>query len=235
MLRTLRLPHNDLLLLSCPDNLHYVSAIRSGKVVQTGHRQTGFSLIEALVVIAIILAMAAVAVFQIAPSMQAAKANTALETTLGQLRRAHELAVDQRRIYRVTFVTPRTIQLDQVGFDAGGNQVFTAVSSIDLPVETQFACVTGIPTANGTTPDGLGDGKTAVDFSIDYGGGSSTVFFQKDGRATDAAGRPNSGVVYVARAGDLGSSKAVTVLGATGRVKGWRLFVGGSTTEWRPL
>lgn len=203
--------------------------------MRRGRVESGFSLIEALVVIAIILVLAAAAVVQIGPSLQAAKSNTALESTLGQLRMVHQEAIDKRRIFRVTFNLPRTIQIDQVTYDSTGSQVFTFVSSIDLPLETQFTVVSGVPTASGTTPDGLGTASAAVDFSLDYGGGGNSVFFQKDGRATDSAGRLNSGVVYIARPGDMYSSKAVTVLGATGRVKGWRLFSANNVTEWRPL
>ena len=197
--------------------------------------QAGFSLIEVLVVVAVILILAAAAVVQIGPALQAAKTNTALEIALGQLRTAHQQAIDQRRVYRVTFTTPRTIQVDQLTYDTNGNQIFTLIRSIDLPVETQFTLVSGMPNTSQTTPDGLGQGGNAIDFALDYGGGATTVFFQKDGRATDSAGRPNDGVIYIARPGDLNTSKAVTVLGATGRVKGWRLFTAGKSPEWRPL
>ncbi|MGZ4787637.1 MAG: prepilin-type N-terminal cleavage/methylation domain-containing protein [Terriglobales bacterium] len=197
--------------------------------------QSGFSLIEAVVVVAIILILAAVAIIQIAPTLKTTKSNAALQTTLGLLRRYHEAAVDQRRVFQISFLAPRTIQVDQVTFDSNNNQVFIFVSSIDLPKETQFLCVPGIPTSNGNTPDGLGTGQNPIDFSLDYGGGGTTVFFQKDGRSTDSAGRLNSGVVYMAQPGDLDSSKAVTVLGATGRVKGWRLFTSNGKSDWRAL
>jgi prepilin-type N-terminal cleavage/methylation domain-containing protein len=216
--------------------LDYLSAhLPRGIFVKRSRAQAGFSLVELMVVITVILILAAVAVVQIGPALQAAKVNTALETTLGQLRSVHQQAIDQRRIFRVTFSAPRTIQIDQVTYDSTGTQVFTPVSSIDLPVETQFTCVSGIPRTSGSTPDGLGHGQTPIDFSLDYGGGGTTLFFQKDGRATDSAGRLNSGVVYIARPGELSTSKAVTVLGATGRVKGWRLFTAANTLEWRPL
>lgn len=204
--------------------------------MKKGRNESGFSLVEAIVVIAVILVMAAVAIFQIAPALKGSKSDTALQTALGQLRRFHEDAVDQRRIYRVSFMSPRTIQVDQMTYDSTGSQVFTFINSIDLPNETQFLCVSGIPTSPSAVPDGLGDGKTAIDFSLDYGGGGTTVFFQKDGRATDSAGRLNDGVLYIAQTGDLNSSKAVTVLGATGRVKGWRLTTAADgSTVWRAL
>ena len=218
-----------------PDTWIIVQPIKPrGNLVTRGRKESGFSLVEAVVVIAIILILAATAVVQIQPTLKAAKANAALETTLGQLRQAHQSAVDLRRIYRVSFLPPRTIQIDQVSYDSTGSQVFNFVSSIDLPNETQFVVVPGIPTASGT-PDGLGTGQNAIDFSLDYGGGGTTVFFQKDGRATDSAGRLNNGVVYIARPGELDSSKAVSVLGASGRVKGWRLFDVNNSPEWRPL
>ncbi len=197
---------------------------------------SGFSLIEALVVIAIILVMAGAAIIQIGPALKAAKSNTALETTLGTLRRYHEAAVAQRKIYRVTFTAPRTISVDQQAYDSKGNITYVAVSSIDLPTETQFLCVQGIPTIQANLPDLLGDGKTAIDFNSGSGGGQTAVFFQKDGRATDSNGRPNNGVVYIAQPGDLTSSKAVTVLAGTGRVKGWRLTMNSDGSSiWRSL
>src|SRR6185369_8269695 len=78
----------------------------------------GFSLIEMMVVVAIIMITMGTALFQIGPIMKESSAQAALATTLGQMRRAHELAIDQRQVYRVTFTAPRTIQLDKVSIDA---------------------------------------------------------------------------------------------------------------------
>jgi len=204
--------------------------------VKKRRTDSGFSLIEALVVIAIILIMAGAAIIQIGPALKGAKSNTAMETALGVLRRYHEAAVDQRKVYRVTFSSPRTIAVDQQAYDAKGNLTYTNVSTTVLPTETQFLCVEGIPDTQATVPDGLGDGKSAIDFAVDYGGGQTVVFFQKDGRATDSNGRPNNGVVYIAQPGDLTSSKAITVLAGTGRIKGWRLTKNSDGSAiWRSL
>ncbi len=201
--------------------------------MRRGRKQTGFTLLEAMIVVAIILLMGGVAIFQIAPSMRGAKSQAALETTLGIMRRYHDAAVNQRRIYQIVFTQPRSIQINVEAFDANGNISWLPVESYDLPVETQFICVAGLPRT--APPEGLGQSANAIDFMVDNGGGYNTVVFQKDGRATDTLGRLNNGVVYMARPGDLNSSKAVSVLGATGRVKGWRLFPGSNGPSWESL
>ena len=201
-----------------------------------GVRQNGegFSLLELLIVIAIVLIVSAISIIQVGPALNRSTSDAALQTTLGTLRRVHELAIDQRRQYRVSFVPPRTIQTDMVMADGSGNRTFVSVGRVDLPRETQFVALDGLPTASGTTPDGLGVGRVAIDFGVDYGGGGTEIYFQPDGRALDSANRLNNGLVYVARPSDLMSSGAVSVLGASGRIKGWRLVKNGDFTEWRP-
>ncbi|MBZ5513033.1 MAG: hypothetical protein LAN70_17945 [Acidobacteriia bacterium] len=185
-------------------------------------------------VIAIVLIITAGALIQFTPVLKSARAENALQTTLGQVRNARGLAIDQRRKYRLSFLASRTIQLDQVVVDPATNiQSFLFVSTIDLPVDTEFIAITGIPTSgSGTTPDSLPTTGAAIDFDLDFGGGGTQIFFQPDGRALDSANRLNNGVVYVARPGELMSSRAVSVLGATGRVKGWRLIESGGAKVW---
>jgi prepilin-type N-terminal cleavage/methylation domain-containing protein len=198
------------------------------------HSCSGFSLVELMFVILIVLIVSAIALIQVRATLAYAKTDAALQTTLGTMRRVHELAIDQRRVYRVSIIAPRTIQTDQVAFDAFGNRTFVFVASIDLPTETQFVALTGIPTAVGTTPDGLGGGVNAIDLNVDNGGGGTQVYFQPDGRALDNNNRINSGVVYIARPADLLSSRAVSILGSTGRSKPWRLMQKPDLTkEWR--
>lgn len=196
--------------------------------------QRGFSLIELFFVIAMVLIITAGALVQFVPVLKRARAENALQTTLGQVRNARGLAIDQRRKYRLSFLAPRTIQLDQVVVDPVTKiQSFLFVSTIDLPLDTQFIAISGIPTSgSGTTPDSLPTTGPAIDFSVDFGGSGTQIFFQPDGRALDSANRLNNGVVYVARSGELMSSRAVSVLGATGRVKGWRLIQSGSKVVW---
>ena len=184
----------------------------------------GFSMVELLIVVAIMMIVLGTSFIQIIPALKAAKTEVALQTTLGQMRRAHELAVDKRTVYRVSFNAPRTIQLDKVDIDPVTlAQVFTFQSSIDLPPDMSFTVVSGIPTTSTTVPEGYGNGSTAIDFDKDFSGGGTEVYFQRDGRALDAANRLNNGLVYMCRTGEFRSCKAVSLTGATGRSKGWRL------------
>ena len=202
-------------------------------------RQTGFSLIETIVVVAIIAITFAIAVANLIPSMNSSRSNSGMELVLGELRRAHERAIDERRIYRVTFVAPQTIQVDVGQLAAIGSTVtgsspafIAAQAPMLLPAGIQFLALPGIPTAAATTPDGLGLGANAIDLDVGNGGGGTQVYFQPDGRALDALNRLNDGVVYIAQPNNLYSSRAVSVFGSTGRVKGWYLSTVGGGAGW---
>lgn len=188
-------------------------------------KMRGFSMVELLIVVAILMIVIGTSFIQIIPALRAAKTEVALQTTLGQMRRAHEMAVDKRTVYRLSFNAPRTIQLDQVDIDPlTAAKIFTFQSSIDLPPEMSFVVISGIPTSASTVPEGYGNGSTAIDFNRDYGGGGTEVYFQRDGRALNAANQLNNGLVYMCRTGgEFRSCKAVSLMGATGRSKGWRL------------
>jgi type II secretory pathway pseudopilin PulG len=201
--------------------------------------ETGFSFLEVVVVLGIILVVFGTAVFNLVPALNTAKSNTGMELVLGQLRRAHERAVDERRIYRVTFLAPQTIQVEvgQVANIAstvtGSAPVFVqAQPPLTLPPTVQFSVVAGIPTTVQTTPDGFGTGNNAIDFDISNGGGGTQIYFQPDGRALDGANRLNDGVIYIAQPNNLFSSRAVSLYGATGRVKPWFLSKVGGVNGW---
>ena len=168
--------------------------------MSSSRKMRGFSMVEMLIVLVIIMIVMGTAFHTVAPALKSAKAETALQTTLGQMRRAHELAVDRRMVYRVSFIAPRTIQLDQVDINpATLAKVFTFQSTIDLPTDISFSVVTGIPTTAATVPEGYGTGATAIDFDRDFGGGVTEIYFQRDGRALDASNRLNNGLVYMCR------------------------------------
>jgi hypothetical protein len=93
---------------------------------------------------------------------------------------------------------------------------------------------TGFPTAS--TPDGFGAGVNPIDFGQALAGEPlNYVVFMPDGSSQDNLGNFNSGVVYLTRPSDtvnLNNSRAITVWGATGRIRGWRLVKLSGTWTW---
>jgi len=160
-----------------------------------------------------------IAVMNISGALRGAHVETAYQNTLDQLRFARQVAIDKRTVCRVDFAAPGTISVTQAFAD--GTPVTT--ETITLPADVQYIIVAGMPTPPAATPDNLGNGNVAIDFDRVAGGSGTTIFFQPDGSALDAAGRPNDGVIYVARPNELNSARAITLLGTTGRIRGWRL------------
>jgi Tfp pilus assembly protein FimT len=190
----------------------------------------GFSLIELVGVMSIGLLVSAMAVMSLQPTLKFSRVNNAYNLTLATLRQARDRSVSQRQTYFVTFssaASPNSITITNGGTG-------TVVNTYLLPQDVTFAVVAGVPTAANATPDGFGTGGTAIDFDQGIAGGNkSVIYFMPDGSAQDVAGNLNNGVIYIARAGELYSSHAITVWGATGRLRGWRLYSNAGTPYWR--
>lgn len=195
---------------------------------QHDRSDSGFSLLEVLVVCLIFFILAGVASFNLGPMRDAARENTAVQLTMNQLRMAREEAVDKRLQYIVTLQAPGTIVTQWIKTGIGVQTERT----VPLPAGVQFSAEPGIPGAL-AAPDGFGNGVAAIDFDQATGGGSNVIFFQPDGTAIDAAGNPNNGVVYIAIPGKLYSSHAITLFGATGRLKTWYLSKQGANPKWQ--
>jgi hypothetical protein len=77
-------------------------------------------------------------------------------------------------------------------------------------------------------------GALAIDFDQGIAvGAKNVIFFYPDGSAADVAGNVNNGVVYITRPGDINNSRAITLWGATGRLRGWHIYKNGAQYYWR--
>ena len=172
----------------------------------------GFSLIEVIITAVILAGVTTFAMMLIGPTLKARNVQMAVSTVSLEMSRARQLSVDSRRLSKVTFTTPRTITTEQRAPLAEGG-AWTQVSQIELPGDMEFLVDSGVSVG----PEGYGtDG--AINFS-----GSSQVLFSPDGSAIVATdGQICNGVVYVARADELETTRAVTLFGATGRIKRWQ-------------
>jgi len=181
--------------------------------------QAGFSLAEIVVTLGVLMAGGAVAVMNISGALRGAHVETAYQNTLNQLRFARQVAIDKRTVCRVDFAAPGRISVTQAFADGTPVQSET----VTLPADVQYTIVAGMPSPPSAPPDNIGNGKIAIDFDRVAGGSGTTIFFQPDGSALDAAGRSNDGVIYIARPGELTGARAISLLGTTGRIRGWRL------------
>jgi prepilin-type N-terminal cleavage/methylation domain-containing protein len=192
----------------------------------------GFSMLEMCIVMAITLITAAITIMAFRPALKDAQVNTAYSTALSQLRGARERAITERKRYYVQFIAPQTIQLWRwdIGVPVSPAPVLVSTNTLPTP-DIQFQTLAGLPSTAATVPDGFGTGAVAIDFDQGVGAGQlNYVMFMPDGSSQDMNGNINSGIVYLARTGDLYTSKAITVMGATGRIRGWRLVQKGSAT-----
>lgn len=207
-----------------------------------GHCESGFSLIEMMVVVAISIVITVISVMTLVPVMKQQRVTNAYNTTLAAMRQARDNAVSQRTSYSVTFsssVHPNTITVSPTlaGFQGDQNTVV-----YQLPTDVSFDIESAA--ASTPTPDAYGTGANAIDFGYTANGtgtgGQATVYFCPDGTAQDAeggagncAGSWDGGVVYIARPGELMSSRAISLWGGTGRMRGWRLYSnGGGGYQW---
>ncbi|HXZ41228.1 MAG TPA: prepilin-type N-terminal cleavage/methylation domain-containing protein [Terriglobales bacterium] len=187
----------------------------------------GFSLIEMMSTVTIILVVSGVAILGIQPAVRYSRINNGYNITLGAIRQARDYSVAQRQEYSVTFTAPNTITITQTGT---GN----VIDTYQLPTDVSFTAISGIPTAANAVPDGFGAGAVAIDFDQGVTGGvKNVIYFMPDGTGQDVNGNINNGVLYLARGGELDSSHAITVWGATGRLRGWRIFYNNGAPYWR--
>ncbi|MFZ3190028.1 MAG: hypothetical protein WB523_03815 [Candidatus Sulfotelmatobacter sp.] len=205
-------------------------------------KANGFSLLELIGTVTISMVLTGIAVMTFTPTIQQQHVNDAYNTTLTSLRRAREAAAADMRVYVVSFgpavttgPTPNGGTITVTETTTTGSQLF----SVSLPPDVTFHVEPGVPTSNTaspTTPDSFGNAAFAFDFDQnDPAGGASTVYFYPDGSARDINGNINNGLVYMGRPGSLMSCRAVTLWGATSRIRGWRLSQSGSVWSWRQM
>jgi prepilin-type N-terminal cleavage/methylation domain-containing protein len=192
-------------------------------------KNRGFTLLELMITLAIGFVMAGITILALMPLYKQNHVDAAYDTTLSVIRTYRSQSIAQSKRYIITFTAPGTIQVQYWGVGVPVSPAPVTVATYQLPDDIQFAVQAGFPPA---APDGFGSGGTAIDFDQGMGLGSQNyIMFMPDGSSQDTLGNYNSGVVYMTRSGDLNSSRAISVFGTTGRIRGWRLY-SGSGSKW---
>jgi prepilin-type N-terminal cleavage/methylation domain-containing protein len=200
-------------------------------------KNNGFSLLELMITVSLALVMVGVTFIYLKPQLNQSHMNSAYDTTLMALRNTRNLAITQSHEYYVNFnpagLPAGTIQVEYqppLVVGALAAPPIQQVNTYTIPGDVTFNVQAGFPAA---TPDGFGAGLTAIDFESTPGVPLNYVVFFPDGSAQDSLGNYSSGVVYLTRVGDsIYASRAVSVWGATGRIRGWRLNQVAGVAEW---
>jgi Tfp pilus assembly protein FimT len=172
------------------------------------HHQAGFNMIELVLAVFIACTMMGFAVLNLTGIQPGMRADAAMNLTVAQLRHGREYAVAQRRSVEIQFLEDNKIRLLRADMPAGN----TILSTVTLENSIEFRQFGGIP----DSPDHFGN-NLPVDF-----GGAARMIFLTDGSLVDAQGNPLNGSIFLGLADHPESARAVTVLGATGRVRGYR-------------
>ena len=190
--------------------------------------ESGFSLLEMMIVCCIMMIVAGIGFMAIQPALKDARVNQAYQDVLMPLRIARQRAIAERKQYIVCFgLTTPTGALTPLGaptaqsiqifrWDAGTALSAAAQISINrLPSDMQMPGDHWDAEWCGDRAGWFWNGRVAIDFDQGVAAGNKNqVMFMPDGSAHDTNGSWNSGIVYVARNGDLYSSRAVTLYGA---------------------
>ena len=180
---------------------------RSATSQRPGH--SGYSLVEILVVLALIAVVAGMAVPISSTFLHQRKADSGVVAAMAAVTAARDRAVAERRNIEITFVDPNKIWLSRVEVSDGS---LSSIQLFTLDNGLRFIKYAGVP----DTPDAFG-GAAATAFS-----GDLPVMFGSDGSLLDANGDVVNGSIFVGLPQQPDSARAVTIFGATGLTRAWK-------------
>jgi prepilin-type N-terminal cleavage/methylation domain-containing protein len=190
------------------------------------HAERGMSLIELLLVMGIMGVVTSMSILLTGPVRSHARGDAAMRIVLAQMNQAREQAIAQRRYIRVTF----DVALDQlimVREDTAA--ATTTLSTIGFEGGAKLQPVASIPALD--TPDAFGKTQSPMFRSVNGTfqslsssnvAGTQLAKFAPDGTFVDWNGRVTNGTVFIGVANAPTASRAVTVLGSTGRIRAFR-------------
>jgi prepilin-type N-terminal cleavage/methylation domain-containing protein len=188
---------------------------------RTRNQENGFSLLESMVVIAIMMIMMSFAIFKSTNMLPNYKADSAQDVVVSTLRQARQLALTERRDVQVWFDQSFTgaDQVQHIDYQVvaiTGDQPQAEVS-VPLPKGSLFLVEAGVPDTpmlfGNSSPIYIGSNGAMV------GGGPPIMKFRSTGSFTDSVYSPLNGTIFVGVPNQSFSARAVTIIGGTGRVR----------------
>lgn len=171
--------------------------------------ERGFSMIELLIVVLVLMIVSGMAIIQLSPTLQQQQANAAMIEIASELRQARELAMTERRNIQVSFPANNQITLTRMNLPLGQS----VLTTLPIQAPATFMLTAGTP----DTPDGFGNAG-AIEFG-NVVNGPPTMLFQSDGTFVDTNGNLLNGTVFIGIPNVPTAARAVTIVGATGRIR----------------
>ena len=196
---------------------------------RTKRAERGFSLMEMVVVLGLAFTVMAFAVMKTAGTSQNARANSATDAVISQLRQARELAIAKRRNVQVQFTAPNQIQITVLTLP--GEAIPAAIAPTFLNDNVGGGLTFTVFSTLPDTPMGFGN-STAINLQQPTGGGAWTCMFTTSGAFVGTAqsaaslyqatnNNPVNASIFLGITGKPSTARAVTVFGATGRVRSY--------------
>jgi type II secretory pathway pseudopilin PulG len=198
---------------------------------KTTRRELGFTLMETVVVVGVMMVLMGIAVIQSFGSLESYQVGAAQDVVVSQLRVARQLAISQRRVVEVWIdSTPEAdgryhiaYQVQSAG--AQTTEVAGPKVSVPTPAAAQFILESGVP----DTP--MAFGNSAAVYIGNVTGGPPVMQFNPEGTFTSNSLAVLNGTVFIGIPNEIGSARAVTIMGGSGRVRAYTYR--GGTLGWQ--
>jgi prepilin-type N-terminal cleavage/methylation domain-containing protein len=180
---------------------------------QRRRTEQGFSLIEVMIVVALMAIMGGMAVPMSSYFLQQSKADSATVFAASAIETARDRAVAERRNIVLNFPSPNQVQLIRQDIDATGAVTgTTTLSTFTLEGTQEFTLFSGVP----DTPDAFGN-ATEHHFT-----GTAPVMFTSEGSLVDSNGDVVNGSIFMGLPDQPETARAVTIWGVTGFTRTWK-------------
>jgi Tfp pilus assembly protein FimT len=179
-------------------------------VKRAGSRSRGFSMVELLIVIAMIMIILGMAIMNTSSLVPMFRANSGMDQVLSQLRSARAKAIAHRIEVQVEFVATNQMRMTEI-WNVGKAPPPESVTFEGGAQYMVFSTITQ------DTPMAFGNGSAV--FFGGVNGGPPIMKFTTNGSFISGANAPVNGTVFIGLPGQPSTARAITVLGATGRVR----------------